>query len=48
MPENRLDLQVAPASSASAEQDHARMPFVAPVVEEMGGLSELTLIGGSL
>jgi len=45
MPENRLDTQVAPAA---AEQATARMPFVAPAVEEMGGLSELTLIGGSL
>lgn len=48
MPENRQDPHAAPASSAAAEHVFARMPFVAPAVEEMGSLSELTLIGGSL
>jgi hypothetical protein len=43
MPENRSDLQVAPVAAA-ADQAHARMPFEAPAIEELGSLGELTLV----
>ncbi|MDB4952043.1 MAG: hypothetical protein JWM27_4692 [Gemmatimonadetes bacterium] len=49
MTESRFELQTSAAGSVPAESpDEGRKPFVAPTVEEMGGLAELTLLGGSL
>ena len=36
------------ASESPAAVPAAREPFVAPQVEDMGGLTTLTLLGGSL
>lgn len=47
MNEPRLNAQAHPAPSAEAPA-RGRMPFVAPTVEDLGRLKDLTLVGGSL
>lgn len=49
MTESPYEIQAPRAStSPAAAPDQGRMPFVAPVVQEMGGLAELTLLGGTV
>jgi hypothetical protein len=35
-------------SSPEGEAESPRQPFVAPAVQDLGGLTSLTLLGGSL
>ena len=49
MPDMRFDTQAPRAGSDAADQqENGRQPFVSPTVEEMGGLKELTRLGGTL
>jgi hypothetical protein len=49
MPETRYEHQASAVGAESAGRpEDGRKPFISPTVEAMGGLAELTLIGGSL
>ena len=49
MPDQSIDaLSHGAADSTSPAEDAGRKPFVTPVVEELGGLTQLTEVGGSL
>lgn len=49
MSDSRSDLLTnRDASAAAQEPDQGRKPFSTPTVEDLGGLTDLTLIGGSL
>jgi hypothetical protein len=48
MSEQRSDLQSLRGTEAPLQgSPRARKPFVKPTVQDMGGLKQLTLIGGS-
>ena len=40
--------QFAPAARSTAVAPKPRKPFVRPAVQDLGGLTTLTLLGGSL
>ena len=49
MPDQPIDALSHGTPDGYAPADEAtRKPFVAPVVEELGGLTQLTEVGGSL
>jgi hypothetical protein len=49
MTESQYEILAPRAGTSPADApEQGRRPFVAPVVEEMGGLAELTLLGGTV
>jgi hypothetical protein len=49
MTEQRADAETRVAAEASAgDSPKPRKPFVIPTVQDLGGLTALTLLGGSL